>query len=44
MSQGLEHRDEPIFITLAATLADGILTGRYEAGQRVPSTTELSVF
>lgn len=42
--QDIEHRDEPIFVTLAATVADGILTGRYQPGARVPSTTELSVF
>ena len=44
MVQDLEHRDEPIFITVAAAVADGILTGHYQVGRRVPSTTELSVF
>ena len=40
----LQQGDEPIFVALAAMIADGILTGRYQGGEQVPSTTELSVF
>lgn len=35
---------EPIFLVVARFIANGILSGAYPAGSKVPSTTELSGF
>lgn len=40
----LSKSSEPIFAAVARIIANGILTGTYPAGSKVPSTTELSTF
>lgn len=40
----LPQSSEPIFLAVARIIANGILTGEYPTGTKVPSTTELAAF